>query len=246
MEIVKQQKNFKNRCLIDVFIAGGLFIATGLLIMFRNLGYLEPSVFSMIISWPSLLLLLGIWSFVHRNFKSGIFLTSIGGFFLIPYITGAGAGWMHMYWPAIFVILGILMIIYHMLPRRWKHHRYNYPTDTNYQINDGYVTCENKFGSIHQIVTDEVFKAARIQNSFGETILDLRGTTIEPGDTIIDIDSSFGGIEIYVPANWTVITEIDCSLAGVDDKRKCIGGVQPELKLRIRGKISFSGVEIKN
>ncbi len=214
MEIV----NFKNRCLIDVCIAGGIFIATGLLIMFRNLGYIDPSVFSMIISWPSLLVVLGIWSFIPRNFKSGILLTSIGSFFLIPYITGAGAGWMQTYWPFIFVILGVLMIIYYMLPHHWKHHAHNYPTNTNYQNNDGYIISENNFGSVRQIVSDKFFKGARIQNNFGGTMLDLRGTTIEPGDTIIDIDSSFGGIEIYVPNNWTVITELESSLAGVDDK----------------------------
>lgn len=246
MEIVKQQKTIKNRCLVDVCIAGGIFIATGLLIMFRNLGYVDPSIFSMIVSWPSLLIVLGIWSLIHRHFKSGIIFMSIGGFFLIPHITGAGAGWIQTYWPFVFVIIGVSLIIHHLLPRRWKHRADHWRVDTNYQLNEGYVTSDNSFGNLRHIVLEDVFKGARIQNNFGATMLDLRGTTLEPGATIIDLDSSFGGIEIYVPHNWMVITELDCSMAGVEDKRNCIVGVQPELKLYIRGKISFSGVEIKN
>jgi hypothetical protein len=74
----------------------------------------------------------------------------------------------------------------------------------------------------------------------------LRRTQIEPGDTFIDVENTFGGIEIYVKEGWTVKNELSSVFSGTEDKRYgCPGDADSNYRLIIRGSATFSGVEIK-
>lgn len=45
--------------------------------------------------------------------------------------------------------------------------------NSNHSTKDGFVNSETIFGSVQQIVMDEVFKGATIKNTFGGTVLTL-------------------------------------------------------------------------
>lgn len=78
--------------------------------------------------------------------------------------------------------------------------------------------------------------------------MDLRRTSLPEGDTVIDVELSFGGIEIYVPDNWVIVSELESVLGGVEDKR--YGAISAPAagngRLIIRGNVTFGGVVIKN
>ena len=84
---------------------------------------------------------------------------------------------------------------------------------------DGFIVSDNTFGSVQQIVLDPVFRGARLRNAFGGTVLDLRRSKLEAPQTFIDIDCTFGGVEIYLPSDWNLLTQIDAFIGGCDDKR---------------------------
>lgn len=88
-------------------------------------------------------------------------------------------------------------------PKRARHERMRRGNFASSQYNstDGVLHSENTFSGIRQVVLDEFFKGGTIQNSFGGTIIDLRRTTLPEGETFLDIDCTFGGIEIYVPSD---------------------------------------------
>lgn len=96
------------------------------------------------------------------------------------------------------------------------------------------------------VVLDELFKGAMIRTSFGGTTIDLRHTHIAPGETYIDLDCSWGGVEIYVPSDWTVVFKCNAFFGGCDDKRWQNGNVNKENILVIRGTLSFGGLEVKD
>lgn len=70
-------------------------------------------------------------------------------------------------------------------------------------------------GSCTPRILDELFKGAIIRTSFGGTTIDLRHTHIAPGETYIDLDCSWGGVEIYVPSDWTVVFKCNAFLEDV-------------------------------
>lgn len=228
----------------------GILIAAGLLFLGRNLGWVNGHLFGILVSWQSLLVILGILFMLSRRIVRGILLIGIGGFFLAPEITGAGAGWAHTYWPVLIVLAGLLLL-FGRFGRRGRH-RYRGPrpgfSDPITGTQDGFVRSGNTFGAERYIVLDPVFKGGELRNNFGGTVLDLRRTSLPEGDTVIDVELSFGGIEIYVPDNWVIVSELESVLGGVEDKRYGAVSVPAtgNSRLIIRGNVTFGGVVIKN
>jgi len=60
-----------------------LFILSGILLFARNMGWITSEVFDLIVSWHSLLILLGIYAMIRRHFIGGIILFLAGVYFLI-------------------------------------------------------------------------------------------------------------------------------------------------------------------
>jgi hypothetical protein len=50
--------------------------------------------------------------------------------------------------------------------------------------------------------------------------LDLRAATIPPGEeSVIDVLALMGGLEVWVPGGWTVVSQVVPIMGGVEDKR---------------------------
>ena len=75
----------------------------------------------------------------------------------------------------------------------------------------------------------------------------LRRSKLEAPQTFIDIDCTFGGVEIYLPSDWNLLTQIDAFIGGCDDKRyNSSVEIDKEHILIVRGKVSFGGIEFKS
>lgn len=81
--------------------------------------------------------------------------------------------------------------------------------------------------------------------ALGGTVLDLRRTNIEQGETYIDVECVFGGVEIYVPLDWRVDLQANVFLGGCEDKRVPGVNIDQSRSLVVIGNVSFGGVEIK-
>ena len=115
------------------------------------------------------------------------------------------------------------------------------------QSDDGFLYSNNSLSAVRHVVLDELFKGANIRTYFGGTTIDLRHTNIAPGETYIDLDCSWGGVELHIPADWQVRIECSCFCGGCEDKRwQGTPAKQEWCVLMIRGNISFGGLEIKD
>lgn len=64
------------------------------------------------------------------------------------------------------------------------------------------------------------FRGADVTAFMGGAVLDLRNTTIEPGQEVtIDVFTMMGGSTLYVPREWIVDTRALAVLGGVEDRR---------------------------
>lgn len=61
----------------------------------------------------------------------------------------------------------------------------------------------------------------------------------------IEIKNSFGGVEIYVPANWIVENELNCSFGGYDEEGTKAPTDAESVTVVIKGSANLSGVTIK-
>ena len=238
------------------YLIATLFIIVGILFLLRNLGMIDPPLFDLLVSWPMLPVVSGIFTIFHRNPVGGKLLVGVGVYFLFPQLNWITNDFLRVYWPLGLILLGLVIMLKRKDSIRTKKHKrpFNHPPfghrkpndEINYETDNGFVSVDTTFNSVRHIVLDPVFKGADIDVSFGNVILDLKKTTLEADETIINIDSSFSGVVIYVPKGWLVRLKVDSFLAGCQDMRDLTETTDMTHTLYICGDLSFSGLELRD
>ena len=80
---------------------------------------------------------------------------------------------------------------------------------------------------------------------FGGSELDFTNADIN-GVAVCDFMVAFGWMELIVPSNWDVKTEMTAILGGIEDKRSNTSNTDPNKRLILKGTCMFGGVEIKS
>lgn len=108
--------------------------------------------------------------------------------------------------------------------------------------NEGHVKIQVMLGfSLNYIKTDK-FEDANLKCHFGSIELHFDETKLLNGRGTIKVDLGFGSIELYVPKEWTVISEAKVKLGAVEEKSTAEGG--SDNYLNIIGNIRFGALEI--
>ena len=89
------------------------------------------------------------------------------------------------------------------------------------------------------------FRGADLNAIMGGIKLDLTSARMEGDTAVIEVFAFWGGVEIYVPPDWTVTSEVTTLLAGFIDKRRPTS-IVPTKHLVVKGMVVMAGVEIKN
>jgi predicted membrane protein len=229
------------------FYPGVVLILIGFLFLGRNVGWIDHSLFKVLFSWQMLVIVIGLCSFLYKHFIGGLALIALGTYFLLPHLNVWWAWDAQNYWPLLIILIGIIILFKKPFQKRDKCH-HKIATDMAYTSDDGFVRSEATFGSVKQIVVDPIFRGATIKNTFASTVIDLRRTSLDAPETFIDVECTFGSIEIFVPNIWVVVSKVNADFGGIDDKRFHSGfnEFNNNQKVIIRGKIVFGGLEIKN
>lgn len=242
-----------------------LLILAGKIWLLVNLGYLSSAYLDAFISWPMLLVVIGLISLVRLKFISSLLFLSVGGFFLIPEVGKipnnllgtVPPDFVQVYWPSLLIIAGVLFLIKRFFPNKDKqdfhekmHERWakrNCKSNGSNQIIDGYLESNSVFNSGEQIVLDPEFKGGEINTVFGETKIDLRKTNLLEGKTKLEINVVFSSVVIFVPESWAVQISVDPVFGAFEDKRSYKGENADTSKiLVINGSIVFGSGELRN
>ncbi len=90
------------------------------------------------------------------------------------------------------------------------------------------------------------FRGAEVTALMGGCVLDLRDALMSPGElAVVEVFVIMGGVNIFVPPNWTVSQEVVPLLGGVHDKTRSVPS-NPAQHLLVRGTVVMGGVEISN
>jgi predicted membrane protein len=89
------------------------------------------------------------------------------------------------------------------------------------------------------------FRGADLNAVMGGIKLDLTDARMEGDTATVEVFAFWGGIEIYVPPDWTVVSKVTTLMGGFIDKRRPTS-VLAAKTLIVRGMIVMSGIEVKN
>lgn len=228
----KQQNNKRS-------IIGIILIFVGIVLIASRTDLIPYGFERILISWQMLLIGIGLFNiFTKEDYRSGLILISIGSFFLIPSIFDIPFGMRQMMWPAILVIIGIIILT---VKNREKIALKNGSADS-------YIDVLNVMGGGKRKVTSDHFSGGKVTSIFGGSELDLSSAKMQDKQIVIDVFTIFGGSEIIVPRGWDVHVDVTSIFGGFDDKRGPVDSTHPEFDkvLIIKGVNIFGGGEVKS
>jgi len=239
---------------------GLVVIAVGVLFTLDRLGYVNAGEFWEY--WPVLLIALGIGRVLQprgtqgRGF--GLILIVMGTWFLLSNLDVIHYSFGDV-WPILLVVLGIMMVWRAITgpsfegPRRRLKEAVaaadgsaavaglaTSSSDTSNTVN-----AFALLGGVNRKVVSKDFRGGALTAIMGGCELDLRHASISSGQAVIDTFALWGGIEIKVPQEWSVLVQGTPILGAFDDKTVRVGGDGSKV-LVIKGVALMGGVEIKN
>jgi hypothetical protein len=91
------------------------------------------------------------------------------------------------------------------------------------------------------------FEGGDLTAIMGGCEIDLREASIAPNtEAVIDIFAFWGGVDLKVPEDWTVINRVVPLMGGVDDRTHTPIASAPSKRLVVRGIVIMGGVGIRN
>ena len=222
-------------------IIGVILVLAGLFLVIRNTGFFPDFIDHVIFSWPMLLVAIGLVLTLGATEKTaGIIVMAVGGFFMIPLIFRETFHMYNMFWPSIFIIIGIIFIV--TKRRGWN------AVSSKGMAEEDIIDYATVFSGSERQVVSQNFRGGKIASVFGGIDLDLTKARLAPGRNELEIAAVFGGATIIVPDTWFVTIEVTPVLGGFSDSRKLFPDrtMDRTSQLVIKGAVVFGGGEVKS
>jgi predicted membrane protein len=222
-------------------IVGVVLVMLGFFLVLRNMDILPHSINHIIFSWQMLLVTVGLVITLSSggNRTAGIILMAIGGFFLVGEIFNDIYN-VNMFWPSIFIIVGIVFIL--SKRKGWNS------VHTGPISSDDFIDYVHIFSGGERQIVSENFRGGKITAIFGGSEIDLTKAKLAPGAQELEIACVFGGATIIVPDDWNVRIDVVPVLGGFGDSRKLHPGrtIDMSRQLILKGAVVFGGGEVKS
>jgi predicted membrane protein len=243
--------------------SGLVFVLIGALFLFGNMGMLE--VGRILRFWPVLLIAAGVFKLVeHRNdpmHGSGIFWIVIGVLFLSGNLGVLRVAFRNL-WPIILIGFGALMLWRSAMMGANRRRYGGNPSSGPSSFQEASATAGDEqrssttssnsmlaataiLGGVERRNNSQDFRGGSATAIMGHCEIDLRPASIaNPNEPVLEVFALWGGIEVRVPADWTVISQVDPILGGFEDKTQ--PPKEETKRFIIRGPVIMGGIEVTN
>jgi predicted membrane protein len=213
-----------------------VLISVGIVLLLANLGLFDLDIGNVAGTWwPTIFVAYGLWRLLIDR-SAGLLMP---GFFiglgLVFQVVALGwAGWGAM-WPAILIVLGIVILLQGTTSRRRPSVE---GEDT--------IDLSTMFGGIEQKISSGQFRGGRVSAIFGSIELDLRESRLAE-DADLNVTALFGGVELKVPEDCDIQIHGSPLFGAIEDPKGWRGrqGSETGPALHIHASVTFGGVEIK-
>jgi predicted membrane protein len=224
---------------------GIILIVLGIILIMEKFNLIPESMADLLISWPMLLIGIGIISFIGGNRPAGTIMMVIGGFFLFPDFIE--------YWPVVLIAVGIALL-FHKGQNKILSAEPGMntpmeveliPNDNTHNTFDDFVI----FGGREIFINSQAFAGGKATSIFGGMEFDLRKANMSQSGALIDCVSIFGGCGFKIPMDWNVRNEVTTIFGAFTDKRGDTYSEKyydPSKTILIKGISIFGGIEVKH
>ncbi|MFY7652658.1 MAG: LiaF transmembrane domain-containing protein, partial [Chitinophagaceae bacterium] len=237
------------------FLSGVLLLAAGLFVLLYKLGAPIPG---WLVSWPMILIVVGIFNAVQHRFENPTWLILIFvGLVFLSEKAIPGLRLRNYILPIILIAVGTFFVL---KPRKKVEYQtgFNNSDDAIIPANQNaeYVATNipdaeqldinSVFGGAKRVVLSKNFQGGEINCLFGGAEVYLQQADIQ-GVVNLEVNCVFGGGKLVVPSHWDVKIISTNVLGGVNDKRQLHGVItQANKVLIIKATCVFGGLEISN
>jgi hypothetical protein len=215
----------------------GLVVLTlGVLWTLDNLGQIDAS--RIVRWWPAVALAWGLFLLSGQNGRhprAGWIWTIVGGLSLVRPLGIADAD-VTDFWPLLLVFAGAMLV--------WR-------AFTGHDLiarppGDGPKLDASAFlaGSQRKVVSHE-FSYADVNAVIAGTTLDFRPAKLVGNEGVVDVFAMWGGIDLIVPPEWRVVTEVT-PILGVFQDGTVVPADADAPRLIVRGTVVMGGIEVRN
>lgn len=218
---------------------GLFFIVSAVFLIVSRMGVLgDIGVFSLLLTVFFAACL--IKSVVHRSVTGVLFSVA---FLCIIYARPLGIESITP-WPVLgAALLGSIGFSFLFHPRRSCYHHHHIDSEESVETVDGaQMEFSTTFSGSIKYVNSDDFQSARLHCAFGSLKVYFDNAVIQHGEAVLDLDVSFAGVELYIPKNWSLVNKTSTAFGGIDEKNRNDSSGGPVV--RLKGKVSFGGVEI--
>jgi hypothetical protein len=220
-------------------ILGVLVIGMGVLFLLDNLDILD---FRHAIGfWPLVFIAAGVLTLTGGGPRSGTYmgvvLLAIGVLMILGRLGSLYISW-GMVWPLVLIALGGLILFRTLGPGRAAR-----PAAIDGATPDNVVDVVAIMGAVERRITVPDFRGGEITAVMGGCALDLRESSILK-EAVLEVFTIWGGINIKVPPDWTVVWTGTALMGGFSEKT--VGAPASGKRLVIRGYALMGGVEVRN
>jgi predicted membrane protein len=180
--------------------------------------------------WPLVIIAVGLlaWNGNRRQWFGPMLIVFIGVALLLDDLNAMSQSAWNFFWPIVIICFGGSILI----GKSQQH--------TAKEIGSPSATAV--FSGVDRRVTGS-FDKGDVSAWFGGVKLDLRDAQFADATTL-NVSAGFGGIEVWVPKNVSIVTKITPIMGGAEDK------THPDANagktLTITGSALFGGVTVKN
>lgn len=201
---------------------GFILICLAVLLILSSLQIIPETVSGIIISWQTLLLIIGIKFILMRMYIPGALVSVVALYFAIPMAYAKlgiefpleGKSMLTILIAVLLIIAGFFSI---RMSRRISSHEKGF---INIKPNaKGLVKISCAFGENSHTILEKPFKGAQVSTAFGNANLNLEKSDLAEGDTFLEINNAFGETRILVPDNWNVKSSVQSVLGEFKDRR---------------------------
>jgi len=216
---------------------GLIVIVIGVLFTLDNLNIIDAEQY--LRYWPAALVAVGLMKLWQaregHGWFGGLFLVGLGSWMVLERIAYIRINARDI-WPLFFVFLGGYMV--------WKG--VGGARRTRQIDGNAYFSGLAIMSGVSRGSNAPDFRGADLTAIMGGCEIDLRQASIAPGqEAIVDVFAFWGGIEIRVPEDWTIVTRVTPLMGGIEDQTRPSPNAASK-RLQIRGFAIMGGVHVKN
>jgi hypothetical protein len=222
-------------------IFGLVVITLGVLFTLDNLGMLEAG--EILRWWPVALVVYGLTRLTgvsgRQSTLPGIIFTLAGALLLLHEFDFIQIDPWDL-WPVVLVVVGGSMVAGAMRRTRGA----GAPVAPGAESDSAFSTFVMWSGIERKLSTQD-FRGGDVTAIMGGAEIDLRQAKMPGGRAVVDVTVMWGGVDLFVPGDWTVTVEALPLMAGIEDATRAPAG-EVRGHLVVKGVVLMGGVEIKN